>query len=165
MISKAEQVVGRCLRSVLPALTDGDQIKESAEYNELQLALERFLPTVLRESYPAQWRNESFDGFRLAVARRTGNLEAELIGICLMISDQTWTPIHVRLRAAAEADSISWVICRVGSRVGAGLKFTRLPYDANKKVSQLLDSVAEKPENIVWAFTVKRGHEKLDAQP
>jgi hypothetical protein len=140
------------------ARADGDQIEESAEFGELRLALERFLPAVLRESYPAQWRHEAFDGFRLAVARRTGPFEAELLGLGLLISDQTWTPMHVRLRAAADADSISWVLCRVGSRIGAGPEFTRLPHDSTK-MSKLLYSVSEQPENIAWAFTVERGAE------
>ena len=39
MASKAEEVAGRCLRSVLAALADGDQIEESEDFEELQLAL------------------------------------------------------------------------------------------------------------------------------
>ena len=39
MVSKAEEVVGLCLRSVLAALADGDQIEESEDFEELQLAL------------------------------------------------------------------------------------------------------------------------------
>jgi hypothetical protein len=124
-------------------------------FDELQSALERFLPAVLCDGYPAQWRYESFDGFRFAVARKTGPFEAELLGLCLLISDQTWTPLHVQLRASADADSIPWVLCRVGSRIGAGREFTRLPYDSTK-VSKLLFSVSEHPESIAWAFTAER---------
>lgn len=39
MVSKAEEVAGRCLRSVLAALADGDQIEKSEDFKELQLAL------------------------------------------------------------------------------------------------------------------------------
>ena len=39
MASKAEEVAGRCLRSVLAALADGDQIEESEDSGELQLTL------------------------------------------------------------------------------------------------------------------------------
>jgi len=39
MVSKAEEVRGRCLPSVLAALADGDQIEESEDFEELRLAL------------------------------------------------------------------------------------------------------------------------------
>lgn len=155
MTSKAEQVASRCLRSVVAGRAEGAQIEESSELEKLLSALEVFLPTVLCESYPGPWRHESFDGFRFAVARKTGPFEAELLGLCLLISDQTWTPMHVRLRAAADADSLSWVLCRVGSRAGEGAELTRLPYGSSK-VSKLLYAVSEQPENIAWAFTAER---------
>jgi len=39
MVSETEEVAGRCLRSVSAALADGDQIEESEDFEELQLAL------------------------------------------------------------------------------------------------------------------------------
>ena len=136
-------------------LSDGEQIDESEDFDELQSALERFLPSVLRDAYPAQWRREALDWFRLAVARKTGAVEAELIGLCLLISDQSWTPLHVRLRASPETDAISWVSCKIGDGGAAGEKMTRLPYESTK-VSKLLFSVSEHPENINWVFSLER---------
>lgn len=155
MVSTAELVAGRCLRSVVAAVADGEPIAESADFAELQSALERLLPAVLREAYPAQWRWEALDGFRLAVARRTGPGEAELLGLCLLISDQTWTPLHVRLRASPEDGGISWLLCRVGDGGAAGVGMTRLPYGSST-ASQLLASMGEGPDSIDWAFSVER---------
>ena len=155
MVSKAEEIAGRCLRSVTNALADGDQIEESEDFEELQSALERFLPALLRETYPAQWRHAAFDGFRLAVARKTGPSEAELIGLGLLISDQTWTPFQIRLRAAPGIDGVSSVRCNVGDGGASGSGMTRLPYGASK-VDKLLFSVSERPQDIAWAFSIVR---------
>ena len=67
------------------ALAGGYTIEQSSDFLELQLALERFLPAVLRDDYPAQWRHEAFDGFRWAVARKIGPEEVELVGLGLLI--------------------------------------------------------------------------------
>lgn len=60
--------------------------------------------------------------------------------------------------AAAHVDSMSWMVCRVGNRIGAGPEFTRLSYDSTE-MSKLLYSVSKLPENIAWAFTVERSAE------
>jgi len=154
--AKPEEVAGRCLRNVTASLVESEQIEQSEELFELQSALERFLSSLLREDYPAQWGHEALDGFRFAVARRTGPAEAEFLGLCLLISDQTWTPVHVRLRAATETDAISWVSCKLGDGGAAGARMTRLPYESSK-VSKLLFGVGEHPNGIDWAFSVERG--------
>src|SRR5207249_8821566 len=100
--------------------------------------------------------HESLDGFRFAVARKTGSLEAEFLGLCLVVSDQAWTPIHVGLRAAAESDAISWVNCKLGDGGVSGDQMTRLPYES-AKAGKLLFSVGEYPEKINWTFFAERG--------
>jgi hypothetical protein len=156
MVSKAEEVASRCLRSVLADLSEGEQIVESEDFEELQSALEHFLPSILCDAYPAQWRHESLDGFRFAVARKTGPQEAELLGLCLRVSDQAWTPLQVRLRAAAEVDAISWVSCKLGDGGASGERMTGLPYESTR-AGKFLFSVAETPERINWTFFVERG--------
>jgi hypothetical protein len=87
-------------------------------------ALEHYLPAVLREVH-AEWRHESLDGVFCELACKTGRREIELAGLCILISDQTLTPYHVRLRVA-EADEIEWLDCRLGEiRNG---KMVRIPY-------------------------------------
>jgi hypothetical protein len=158
VVAKAEETTSRLLRSVLSSIPDGGTIEDSDEFLDLQSALELFLPVVLRERYPNEWRGESLDGFRLAVARKVGPAEAELIGLCLLISDQTWTPVHVRLRSGSSGTSIPWVRCKLGTRDSSGL--TRLPYESSK-VSKLLYTVSERPESLNWMYSVERTHSEI----
>jgi hypothetical protein len=155
MVSKAEAAASRSLRIVLSPLSVGDTVEESLELTELHFALEIFLPEVLSES-SAFWRAESFDGFRWAVARKTGSSDAEFLGLGLLISDQSWTPLHVRMTIEPKIDAISRISCNVGDGGPGGKRMTRLPY-ASSKESKLLFSVGHNPEAIDWAFSVTRG--------
>jgi len=155
MISKSEELTGRSLRSMLAPVRVGDSFADSEEFQDLQLALEHFLPDVLRKVYPREWRGQSFDGFSFAVARKTGPSEAEFLGLGLLIADQTWTPVRIHLRAAHEADSITWLACKVGDAGAHGRNKTRLPFGSTK-VGKLLAAVEENPNDIEWAFSVVR---------
>jgi ribosomal protein S18 acetylase RimI-like enzyme len=116
-MSKAEEIASRCLRTVLLPLPSGAAIPESEAFVELQSALEIFLPAALAERY-VLWRYESIDAFRFSVARKTGPDEAELIGLCLLITDQIWTAMHLRLRLASSGDRIDWMELKLGQRYG-----------------------------------------------
>ncbi len=155
MVSKAEQAACHSLRSVLATVGVGDAIEASDELAELDFALEVFLPELLRESHPSAWRGESFDGFRWAVARKTGPAEAAFFGLALLVSDQTWTPIHVRIRSEPRIDAISWVSCKVGDGGAAGKNMTRLPYESGR-INSLLFSLGKDPDCVDWAFTIVR---------
>src|SRR5262245_64679223 len=108
MTSKVEAVVSQELRAILAPLATGAPIEDSERLVELQIALELFLPEELG------WRDESFDAFRFAVARKVAPDEAEFVGLALFISDQAWTPIHLRLRLSPDSDQIAALDCRVG---------------------------------------------------
>ena len=113
MTSTAEEIASRSLRTVLAPISAGSTIADSDEFNTFQSALERVIPSALEVEYP-WWRRESLDAFRFAVARKFGPEEAEFIGLCLLISDQTWAAMHLRLRVAAQSDKIEWLECRLG---------------------------------------------------
>ncbi len=153
-MSRAEEVASRCLRSVLTSLSVGSPIDPSDEFDELQSALERLLPEILRQSYPF-WRHESLDGFRLAVARKSAPEEAELIGLCLLISNQTWTQFHLRVRPSPHEDSIQWLDCRLGQPGDGAGGMLCLPHDSIA-VSKLLYSVGERPDSIEWVYRSTR---------
>ena len=151
MMDKFEELAAQYLRSALRGVNDGDRIPESGALTQLQGALELFLPLMMRESDPQHWRLEAFDAFRFPVARKTGPCEVELRGAGLLLSDETWTPIALRLRAAAEADSIAWASGRVGDR--------RVPAEqrpaAQSDLRALLASVSEQPDQIEWAYAAE----------
>ena len=91
MTSKAEEIASRSLRSVLGGLHVGANIDDSPEFRDALSGLEWFLPTVVAEIHP-EWTGESLDGFYLHVAQKTGDREAEILGLCCLLSDQTLTP-------------------------------------------------------------------------
>lgn len=150
MMAKFEELTAQYLRLSVRGLEVGDDIPLSNAREQLQSAFELFLPLTLREADPNYWRLEAFDAFRFPVARKTGPDEAEFRGAGLLLSDETWTPVQVRLRVAPDSDTIAWGSCQAGDRrVG---KSDRLPAKS-LELGHLLQSVSETPETIDWAFS------------
>jgi len=127
--SRAEQIVSSNLRVILGPLAQGDTINDSENFRIVLSGLEYFIPAVLGDKYHF-WKGESLDGFYLTKASKTTENEAELIGMCILISDQTLTPFHIRLRVAAYKDEIEWLNCRLGERREGVL--LKIPYGSSK---------------------------------
>ena len=94
MVSKAEEIASRCLREILEGLQIGEAIPELPEFQQVLSGLSWFLPTVLAEIHP-EWKGESLDGFGGSLAQKTGDGEAEILGFCWLMSDQTMAPINI----------------------------------------------------------------------
>jgi hypothetical protein len=88
MISKYEKIISRGLRSIIDGFKDGAQIEESREFSNLLTELEFYLPGVLGEVHK-EWKYEGLDGILPIIARKIGPGEIEIIGSCILISDQT----------------------------------------------------------------------------
>ena len=149
MTSKSEAIVARELRSVLAPLTTGEPIEQSERLVKLECALEYFLPEELG------WRYESSDAFRFVVARKVAPDEAEFVGLALLISDQTWTPIHLGLRLSADSDRVASLDCRVGEPGDGAGGLVRIPYGsglADKVLHRLPDRVGA----IDWVHRATR---------
>jgi hypothetical protein len=156
MTSKAEKIASRCLRAILAPISAGAAIEDSDDFSDFQSAMEYFIPSILEEEYP-WWRWESLDAFSFAEARKTGAEEAEFIGLCLLITDQTWTPFHLRLRIASLGDNIEWLVCRLGESGTGNGGMIRTPYGSSRETTRLLNSVVDRLEFIAWAYTITRG--------
>jgi len=152
MMAKFEELAAQYLRLVLQGVQLGEHIPESPARTQLQSALELFLPLMLRGTDPSHWRLEAFDAFEFPVARKTGPLEAEFRGVGLLLTDETWTPVQVRLRAAEATDVIAWGRCQVGDRLVP--RTERLPSDS-PTLGNLLASVCEHPERMDWEFSAE----------
>lgn len=151
MMAKFEELAAQYLRLSLRGISEGDAIPESEARRQLQSALELYLPLMLRGADPNHWRLEAFDGFRFPVARKTGPSEAEFRGAGLLLTDETWTPVQVRLRAAGDADTIAWGTCQVGDRL-VGEK--ERPTSKSPQLDTLLAAVCQHPDKVEWAFSV-----------
>jgi hypothetical protein len=162
MVSPTEVTVSCSLRLVLDGLAVGEAIADSEAFRNLLTGLEFFLPAVLGEVH-GQWKYESLDGILPAVARKTGPGEAEIIGLCILISDQTLTPIHVRLQVSPLVDEIMWLECRVGERGDGKGGMLRTPYTAMSGKQPAV--VAGRPNDIDWVYRVGFGQRQPIQQP
>jgi hypothetical protein len=120
------------------------------------VGLEYFLPSVLAELYP-HWKGESFDGFFLSEASKTDARKAELRGVCILISDQTITPFHVRLKISQSEERIDWMECRVGKKGDGKGGMERILY--SRWHGHLYSYLQKSLQPIDWAYKVTFGEE------
>lgn len=100
MASRIEEKIARSLRAVLADLPHGACIGDSEQFQEVLSGLGFFLPQQLMNEVCPEWNQESLDGILPMVARKTAEGEAEILGLCILISDQELKPLHVRLPIA-----------------------------------------------------------------
>lgn len=158
MASRAEEFASRSLRTILAGLPTGASIEGSEEFQNALNGLEFFLAAVLREVYP-EWEYESLDGFYPLFARKTSEREIELFGFCILISDQTLTPIHLRLRLSQTSDEVSWLELRLGESGPNGM--VRLPYPTEGVIDKQLHALNKRRATIVWFYQVTFGEKSV----
>jgi hypothetical protein len=144
------------LRVLFSSVAIGSEIPQSQEFSEFQTGLEYFIPSVLKEKY-SFWYKESLDAFRFTVQRKTGDMDAEFIGLCLLITDQVWTPLHLRLGIYPENSRVKWLECKLGE-LGNNNEILTVPHNSAKE-TKLLYSVDARLEKILWAFTISLGNQ------
>jgi hypothetical protein len=150
MTSKAERVTSERLREILAPLTVGASIEQTQPFLEFQSALERFLPAELG------WNHESFDAFQFVLAHKVALDEAEFVGLALLISDQSWTPIHLWLRLSPTSDQVTELECRVGEPGDGVAGLMRIPY-GSRAVDKFLLRLNERLGSIQWVYRAARG--------
>lgn len=155
MTSRAEETASHCLRAVLAPLSPGAPIEDSEDFSTFETALSRVIPSALAEVYD-YWRYEGLDGFRFAVARKVGPEEAEFVGLCLLVSDQTWIPLHVHLRITHGSDHIDWLECKVGEFGNGEERMVGTSYGSTRETKALY-SVVNRLESISWVYRITRG--------
>jgi len=155
-----ESTIAQELRNCLAQASIGESILDRPPLKEVCSLLEWYIPGVLCERHP-EWRREGLDGVIPALAQKTGKREAEIYGLCILISDQTLAPCHLRLRIGA-ADSIKWLELRLGERTPDGMR--RVPYDSPDRLYKQLHKMALNidVESFSWAYKVTFG-DRIDA--
>ena len=114
--------------------------------------LERFLPRRLSERYPA-WEKESLDGIFVARAVKTGPRMAELVGTCILITDQTVTPFIVELEVSEPNGPVTVQRLKLGEP-GSGPLGISGPVANSKDAERLLASVVERMNDIDWSYVL-----------
>lgn len=160
MASTSEKLVAQSLRPLLDGLTTGSEIPDSKQLQTVCTGLEYFLSEVLREIH-GEWINESFDGILPYSCRKTGDLEAEIIGHAILISDQSTTPFHLRFQLAETTDEVTWMELCVGEKSESGM--VRRPYSnppSIKKIMAAVIAAKEGRENVHWVYRVGFGEKR-----
>jgi hypothetical protein len=153
-----EQHVATSLRTLLQGKRIGtDLLFDDRDFDarhDLDVSLQFFLPQVLAEVY-REWERESLDGFYFTVGKKRDDFEAEFFGLCLIISDQTLTPIHVCLEISAEREEVTWLECRLGERDGNDM--LRTPYHLKSVADKRVLALNGRVDSIDWAYKVEFG--------
>ena len=100
-------------------------------------ALELFVPQVLREDFQ-EWEMESLDGFLVAEAKSNPEGAFSLVGLAILISDQTVTPFHGVFRPAVDG-SLERADVLLGERGGGGALGISGPICTSASVPSRLD--------------------------
>jgi hypothetical protein len=154
MPSRGEEITSRTLGTILAGLPTGKSIDDSEEFRHALTSLEWFLPNVLAEIHP-EWKGESIDGIYPHVARKTGEREAEIFGLCCLMSDQRLTPIHLHLQLSAATDNVSWLELRLGERGQNGM--ARMSYPSEGTIYKRLHALNGCEDKIQWVYQVTFG--------
>jgi len=119
--------------------------------------LEFFLPAILRVKH-AEWMEESLDGVWPLVARKTGEGEVEILGYCMIISNQRYTPLHLRLKIGPANDEVLWLECTLGERGPHGMETTSARFLTQLK--ERLYALDGKVDLINWVYKVGFDHRR-----
>jgi hypothetical protein len=158
MASRAEQSVSRSLRTILVDLPKGASIAGSEHLQDFFAGLEYFLPEVLRSTH-SEWGHEGLDGFCPLVARKTSDAEVEIFGLCIIVTNQTLTPIHLRIQASNSSDEVSWLECKLGEVGEHGM--VRMPWPAKNATSKMVHALEGRADTIEWVYKVTFGQRRL----
>jgi hypothetical protein len=148
-----ESLLSQALRATLADLEDGE-IPDSEQFREALLGLQYFLPTILGEIH-REWRFWGLDGIIPIVARKTGDREVDLFGLCCEVYECWLAPLHVRLQLSTEGDEVGWLECRLGERGQAGI--LRAPYDCLNKMRKRFQAVSYPIRQVNWEYAVTFG--------
>jgi hypothetical protein len=164
MASNAEQCVSRSLRTIVADLPNESSIVSytpegmfSKRLLDFFNSLEFYLPEFLRRTFP-EWEHESLDGFCPLVARKIGDAGVEMIGLCILITDQSLTPIHLHIQASSTIDEVSWLRCKLGEACEHGMR--RTPWSRDSK-HELVRALERRADTIAWVYDVGFGTKRF----
>lgn len=145
------------LKEALGTVRVGEQFSVRPS-DEICSSLELYLPQLLRAHY-SKWRTESLDGIFVARALKSSTVAAQLVGTCILISDQTVTPFMLDIGLSAAGDSVGKVRLVLGEPGTGTLGVSGPPCDS-REAQRLLASLTDRIDRIAWVFVVEQGNEE-----
>ena len=156
-ITKAEAALVRELAVALADAAIGDEVTLLPS-SDICASLELVLPAILRASHPA-WTRESLDGVFVAKAVKSATIGVRLVGVGVLISDQTVTPLYAELEAGSPGDAtLSSFDVRVGEP-GEGTLGISGPPCGSRESAALLEAVLLRFPSIRWVYSARSGTE------
>ena len=119
--------------------------------SDLCFTLELLLPEMLRRAHH-EWADESIDGFFFSSAVKTGEMSADLIGTCVLMTDQTVTPFFLSVNVA-DSESLAEVRIRLGE-AGSGPLGISGPKCTSPAAQELLSSLNDRLAKVRWTYDV-----------
>lgn len=151
---KLERLVAERVCELASGKPVGAQLNNSSLSNLLS-ALEYYLPQTLSEIHQ-EWHHESLDGVYPDVVRKTAEHRIEIVGWCILISDQTMTPLELQMEVSPAAEEVTWLDCRLGKLGPNGM--VRIPYNRWPDIKE--DHIWK---SMSWAFHVGFDHRSENA--
>lgn len=154
-----ENNICQSLRTILSRVPIGADIQQFDGFRETLDSLEYFLPAVLAEVHPEWRKQEGLDGFLISIAEKRGDNEAELMGHCILITDQTTAPFLLRLQIDPAADQVAWLELKLGQRGTGAHGMDRRRYEnppSLRKIAAVKDGI----DRIDWVYKVTFGERR-----
>lgn len=152
--ARLEAKLASALRELLAGVAVGAEVNvdPSADFCS---SLEVVLPRLLRLRH-SEWAKESLDGVFVALARKTGPAALQLAGTCILITDQTVTPLLVDLVLSSFGESIESIRVRLGEPGGGPLGISGP--DCNSQAAEhLLATLTTRLDEILWSYEIASG--------
>ena len=155
-MSERKKMEKRVALSVDGILRGGHSDEETVPGASLELCslLERYLPLLLARHH-REWRGESLDGVFVARIRRASTSVLEVLGTCILISDQSLAPFFASLGLSSSRDVISSYNVLLGEPGGGHLGISGPPCDS-KQAATLKYSVIMRFDagGIDWVYKI-----------
>ena len=144
------------LGSILSGLAVGSAIDTTSRAfrDDIAVDLEFFVPALFRPEHEF-WASESLDEFRFALARKTGPLAAEFVGLALLIGQQQWIAIDLALAIAPDCAGFNAISCKLGEPGEGRGGLRTIPY-SSPDVPLVLADVKERRHHMKWVYQTDR---------
>jgi hypothetical protein len=113
--------------------------------------LELLIPKLLRRDH-SEWKYESIDGFYFSTALKTAADSCSLAGMCILITDQTITPLALDMSLTDSATFKSLRV-RLGEAGGGRLGISG-PVCTSPAAKAMLASLDHRLASVKWVYDV-----------
>ena len=159
--SPLEQSIANRARLVLDGVRSGDDVPfpdymslepRDLPFYGLMSGLEYFVREVIGEVEHCAY----LDGLMPYRVRKLAPLEADIIGACWYIEEQTLAPFHVQFRVSPQVDVLDWCYCCLGELRPYG----EITWPGSVGATTVGLKIASRLDQVRWKHCVEYGERK-----